>query len=56
MKTIAIFPNIEKSESAGVLERIVAFFADKDVRLVLKSGNFGQPDFFERAIRIAKGE
>lgn len=25
---------------------------DESVRLVLKSGNFGQPDFFERAIRM----
>lgn len=26
------------------------------IRLVLKSGNFGQPDFFRRAIQAAKGE
>lgn len=47
MKTIAIFPNIEKSESAGVLERIVAFFADKDVRLVMPEATarlFGYPE------------
>ena len=35
MKTIAIFPNIDKPESAGVLKRIVDFFADKDVRLMM---------------------
>jgi len=27
----------------------------KDVRLVLKSGNFGQPDFFRRALEITGG-
>ncbi len=27
-----------------------------DIRMVLKSGNFGQPDFFQRAIDAAKGE
>ena len=37
MKTIAVFPNTEKIESAGVLERITDFFADKDVRLVMLS-------------------
>lgn len=35
MKTIAIFPNIDKPESAGVLERIIAFYKDKPVRLVM---------------------
>lgn len=25
---------------------------DRKIRLVLKSGNFGQPDFFERAVRV----
>lgn len=29
---------------------------NKEIRLVLKSGNFGQVDFFERAIAAAKGE
>lgn len=28
---------------------------NKEVRLVLKSGNFGQRDFFERALRVAGG-
>ncbi len=27
----------------------------KQVRLVLKSGNFGQPDFFEKALHVTKG-
>jgi len=27
-----------------------------DIRLVLKSGNFGQPDFFRRAAHITKKE
>lgn len=27
---------------------------DKEVRLVLKSGNFGQPDFFNRALQMTK--
>lgn len=45
---------IGKSVAPGVPLMIPV--EDKDVRLVLKSGNFGQPDFFERAIRIAKGE
>ena len=29
---------------------------NEKMRLVLKSGNFGQPDFFQRAIDAAKGE
>lgn len=47
MKTIAIFPNVEKQESASVLERIVAFFADKEVRLVMPEAAaafFGYPE------------
>lgn len=47
MKTIAIFPNIDKKESASVLERIVAFFADKDVRLIIPEAtarHFGYPE------------
>ena len=35
MKTIAVFPNTDKIESAGVLKRIMDFFADKDVRICL---------------------
>ena len=48
MKTIAVFPNIDKIESAGVLERIVTFFADKDVRLVMRDAtarHFGYPQY-----------
>lgn len=30
--------------------------AEKGLRLVLKSGNFGQPDFFERAIEMTTGK
>ena len=47
MKTIAVFPNTEKIESAGVLERITDFFADKDVRLVMlrePAEKFGYPE------------
>lgn len=29
---------------------------NKEVRLVLKSGNFGQQDFFTRALKMTKGE
>lgn len=35
MKTIAIYPNINKAESAEVMERIHQYFADKDVRIVM---------------------
>lgn len=45
---------IGKSVAPGVPLMIPV--EDKDIRLVLKSGNFGQPDFFERAIAVAKGE
>ena len=45
---------IGKSVAPGVPLMIPV--EDKDIRLVLKSGNFGQPDFFARAIAVAKGE
>lgn len=45
---------IGKSVAPGVPLMIPV--EDPDIRLVLKSGNFGQPDFFERAIAVAKGE
>lgn len=45
---------IGKSVAPGVPLMIPV--EDKSMRIVLKSGNFGQPDFFEEAIRIAKGE
>lgn len=45
---------IGKSVAPGVPMMVPV--ENKDIRLVLKSGNFGQPDFFERAIAAAKGE
>jgi uncharacterized protein YgbK (DUF1537 family) len=30
--------------------------SDAGVRLVLKSGNFGREDFFERALSVTEGE
>ena len=45
---------IGKSVAPGVPMMIPV--ENKDIRLVLKSGNFGQPDFFERAIAVVKGE
>lgn len=45
---------IGKSVAPGVPLMIPV--EDPQIRLVLKSGNFGQPDFFERAIAVAKGE
>ena len=35
MLKIAVFPNVEKPASAGVLKRIFNFYADKDVQLML---------------------
>lgn len=45
---------VGKSVAPGV--PLMVPVEDKDMRLVLKSGNFGQPDFFEQAISVAKGE
>lgn len=45
---------IGKSVAPGVPMMIP--LEDKSMRLVLKSGNFGQPDFFERAVKTVKGE
>lgn len=45
---------IGKSVAPGVPMMIPT--EDKEIRLVLKSGNFGQPDFFARAISAVKGE
>lgn len=36
MKTIAIFPNIDKIESAAVLQRTIEYFRSKDVQLVMR--------------------
>lgn len=44
--------SIGKSIAPGVPMMIPA--ADKDVRLVLKSGNFGQEDFFLRALKMTE--
>lgn len=35
MKTIAVFPNINKKEAAQVVSRIVNFFQDKPIRLIM---------------------
>ena len=35
MKVIAVFPNIDKPESVQVLERVINFYKDKDVKLLL---------------------
>ncbi|MCR5175842.1 MAG: NAD(+)/NADH kinase [Anaerovibrio sp.] len=35
MKTIAVYPNINKAESADVMKRIHQYFSDKDVRIVM---------------------
>lgn len=45
---------IGKSVAPGV--PVMIPLEDKSMRLVLKSGNFGQPDFFERAVKTVKGE
>lgn len=45
---------VGKSIAPGV--PVMAPLKNKNIRLILKSGNFGQEDFFERAINITKGE
>ncbi len=35
MRQIAVFPNIDKEDAPQVMERIVRFFGDKDVRLMM---------------------
>lgn len=35
MLTIAVFPNVDKPQSPEVLRRILSFYEDKDVRLIL---------------------
>ena len=35
MRCIAVFPNIEKADAPKVLARIVRFFSEKDVQLML---------------------
>ena len=45
---------IGKSVAPGV--PMMTPVENKDIRLVLKSGNFGQSDFFQRAIDVVRGE
>lgn len=48
MKTIAVFPNINKKESAQVLSRIVEFLKDKPVRVIMsqnKADIFGYEEY-----------
>ena len=35
MRTIAIFPNVSKPQAPDVLRRILKFYQDKDVRLIM---------------------
>ena len=35
MLTIAVFPNTNKPEAPAVLQRILSFYADKDVRVIM---------------------
>ena len=59
MKTIAVFPNTDKIESAGVLKRIMDFFADKDVRLVMlrePAEKFGYPELAVKKKDIQKAD
>ena len=60
MLTIAVFPNRGKKESQSVLQRVIKFFAAKDVRLLLPAEEavfFGYPalgvdNFAEQAVDI----
>ena len=45
---------IGKSVAPGV--PMMTPVENKNIRLVLKSGNFGQSDFFQRAIDVVRGE
>lgn len=47
VKTIAVFPNIEKLQSAQVLEQLIAFAQDKPIRLVMsrsQADHFNHPE------------
>lgn len=46
MLTIAVFPNIHKPEAPQVIQRILDFFADKDVRIIMP---LEEARFFRRA-------
>lgn len=45
---------IEESVAPGV--PIMIPVNHEEIRLVLKSGNFGQPDFFDRALHMTRGQ
>ncbi len=48
MKTIAVFPNVNKTESIDVMRRIKKFFSEKAVRIVMskeKAAIFSCPEF-----------
>ena len=48
VSTRTIYRDINILSIAGV--PIMSPLSDKSIRIVLKSGNFGQKDFFERAL------
>ena len=61
MRQIAVFPNIEKEEAPEVLRRIICFFEDKDVRLMVPTEDaaffhceeYGVPDIDEQPMDMA---
>ena len=61
MLRIAIFPNVDKPETEKVLERIISFYRDKNVRLMLPTDEsryfgleeYGVPDIEEEKADIA---
>ena len=61
MQYIAVFPNAEKKDAPQVLSRIVRFFADKDVRLIMPMDSaaffhceeYGVPDMKKQEIDMA---
>ena len=50
------FDAFEIGESVAPGVPIMIPVENRQVRLVLKSGNFGQEDFFARALKMTKGE
>ena len=61
MQRIAMFPNIDKQDASTVVERIVRFFGDKDVRLMIPPDSaaffhcegYGVPDIDEQPMDMA---
>ena len=61
MQYIAVFPNAEKKDAPQVLSRIVRFFSDKDVRLIMPMDSaaffhceeYGVPDMKKQEIDMA---